>query len=216
MNREGTIVELTGLAGSGKSYVKSMIETALRDAGLPCDTVRLTPKDLVTPALPALVYRALKVVLLSRPKDLSRFLNSARHWFLVQLLYRKIRHRGSVAVVDEGVIHKVRALRRNSSFAFMFADIPLRWLDSIILPDVLVVVHCTAKDIVERRKQRDGIALNDMEVIVERSMNVTDQDARHLAGHAGTQVLRLDNSVGEGVDSQVKALVHVIAGLHVG
>jgi thymidylate kinase len=150
------IVDFTGLAGAGKSYVCQQIKEQLEREGVSvhvASEMRLGFIFLLC-GLP-LLLRSFIFALGCRPASLRCVFSSAMAWFKMQMKFRYFRSFKGVALVDEGYLHKFRQVRRCGRDTLLLSDV---YSDYFLEPDFTVIVEADAETITARRGKRDGLA----------------------------------------------------------
>ncbi len=210
MNNNSYIIEFTGLAGSGKSYLKGLLNKELETKGIETNNEQLGFLDFFQLRSWVVIYYSLKTIIRSKPKSLRCFLKSFIYWLKVQLVFAKTRMKGGVLLVSEGVVHKVRLLRRNSKYRFMLKDLEKDELNNIVLPNMVVLVNADESDIKQRRLKRDNINLESMREAIKR-IELTKTDMAVLETTQNVGCLEFNNHSSAPDKEKLKNLQKLVA-----
>ena len=154
MNHRGYIIEMTGLAGCGKTHVKNVLLDWLAQDGIPFEPV-LSQHKISLRCYFSVLSRTFFFVWAARPQTIIAFIKSFRWVFQVQAAYCQARANNTLLLVDEGVVHKFRALRRVSKVKnIRLSQIDTGLLERLFMPDLIVFVKATKDEILERRQKR--------------------------------------------------------------
>jgi hypothetical protein len=183
MKKKSYIIEFAGLAGSGKTLTKNLLIEKLKedtDILIFSNNYKISISDIIKWQSIVILYNSLRFIFTTKQKTLYYFLKGLINWFKIQLFYSIIRNKGGLLVIDEGVFQKFRGIRRNSiRNELKVNDVESRFIERIYFPDLVVLIRVSSEDIIERRKKRDGIILEDMKEAIER-VNLTKADIASL------------------------------------
>ncbi|TLM67933.1 MAG: hypothetical protein FDZ69_03830 [Deltaproteobacteria bacterium] len=199
------LIELVGLAGSGKSSLRAAIEREVR---------RQLPEAVVRPGRlcgwrPRPIRSALAWFRLIAGQAVSW--RSLSLWADVAVTLSRLegcRASGGIHVVDEGLLHKFRSVRRLAPVPITLDSAVARYGHDTLLPvpsDFVVCISVTPQTYAERLRMRDGkVVANDKARRAVENMKFThadigccqrnrpdleliavdNDDAQALAGHA--------------------------------
>ncbi len=180
MNNSSCVVEFTGTAGSGKSYLKNLVETKVASTGITIEEIKLSVVDFSKKSTLTVIWNTLKLIFYIKPKSFTGALKSFYFILRTQLLIKKTREKGGVLLLSEGFIHKVRLLRRNSRFRFMIKNLDAVFLSKFYFLDLVVLVQAKATDINNRLKKRDNQEKHKTDKAIKKSLETTLSDIKEL------------------------------------
>jgi hypothetical protein len=152
------LVELVGLAGSGKSSLRTAIEGHFRRLLAEDGCRGIAPDRRERP--PALWLSCLAWLRLVAGQRLS--LRSLSVWLDVVRTLRRLydcRSRGGIHIIDEGLLHKFRSVRRLSPSPLTLDAAVARFADRMLIPvpsDMVVCLNVSPEVYAERLIKRDG------------------------------------------------------------
>lgn len=208
--RKGCIIEFAGLAGCGKTYVRNLLMDKLGvSRGL--GTGAAARGYLRTLFNLNLAFHSVRLMISSRPRTIVGFWQGINDWLALQVLYREARTSGELLVVDEGMIHKFRTIRRTSKRRdLMLEDIEGSILDRFHFADLVVLVEADPEDIVDRRKKRDRLTITNIDEAMSR-VNLTRRDISTLVNTRKVHTFVVDNSSRVTAEVLDKQLDHICA-----
>lgn len=205
------IVDFSGLAGSGKTYVCKRICENLKIQGIIVKTLgdmRINPVWLIVAGLPVL-FKTVFFVLRCKPVSWTCAKSAAMSWFKMQMKILYFRKQGGVALIDEGYLHMFRKIRRCSGRNIVLRDV---YLPIFIEPDLTVITEAEPEAIASRRASRDGLILDDQQSrdAVAR-MHLTYCDANFLAMQSRDYAFCVViNSTDNNLESEIDNVVDLI------
>ena len=156
------IVEFVGVAGSGKTSISKALVDRLAARGVSVGYRPNVRKTIVRPAAlrkPRAICAWTSTILrvIKAPPARREQLRKT-HRLLGRIVSLALRNQ--VVVMDEGILHRFRAIRRASvamdlSIAEAAKPLPLAWLFPHE-PSLFVLVQCDAESIASRLHSRDG------------------------------------------------------------
>ncbi len=191
MDNSSCVVEFTGTAGSGKSYLKSLVEAKAESSGIAIEETKISVVDFSKKSTFSVIWNTLKLIFYIKPKSFTGALKSFYYFLRAQLLIKKTRERGGVLLLSEGFVHKVRLLRRSSRFRFMLKNLNAAFLNKFYFPDLVVVVQAKATDINNRLKKRDNVEKHKTDEGLKKSLELTLSDIEALPD---VQLFKYNNS----------------------
>lgn len=151
-----TLVELVGLAGSGKSTLRAAVERHVRCLVSDIDAADTRQNGF----RPPLAHSCLTWARLVASQALS--LRSLSVWLDVVRTLRRLQScqsRGGIHVMDEGLLHKFRSVRRLSSAMISLDAAVNRYGYERLIPvsaDLVVCITVSPEIYAERLMKRDG------------------------------------------------------------
>lgn len=180
MDNSSCVVEFTGAAGSGKTYLKNVVESKVESAGVTIEETKLSAVDFSKKSTWSVMWNTLKLIFYIKPKSFTGAIKSFYFFLRAQLLIKKTRENGGVLLLSEGFIHKTRLLRKSSRYHFMLKHLDTAFLNKFYFPDLVVLVKAKAADINKRLKNRDNVIKNKTDEGITKSLEPTLSDVNTL------------------------------------
>ncbi len=189
------IVEFTGLAGAGKSYVRNLLLQQLeKDKIVFLKAVPGTRKKLEYLKYYKLFLWSLYLLVVARLKSISTFRGKYEKWIRLQILYSRVRKQGGILIVDEGLVHMFRGIRRDSKRSnFQLNVVNRKVIEHLHFPDMVVIVHAEPVDLKKRLETRNGAVSYEVKKAAKK-LELTRKDIYYLKEIKGTGVYNYNNS----------------------
>jgi len=162
------------------------------------------------------LLKALYLTFIVKPKSFKGFINSFKGLGIYQILYNLIDENKHIRIFDEGLIHKIRALRRNIKNPDMINLISI--LSKYYkLPDMLIIIEANPNLIFERRIERnrkkdhfnyEAILDETMDYDFENAIMSLSKDIHKYGKHIN--IIRFENKDEEIVLDIVNKVVELI------
>jgi hypothetical protein len=210
------LVELVGLACSGKSSLKAAIEHQVKSRLPGLDDVE---KSQSGPA-PSLFYSSLAWGRLIARQAFS--LRSLSVWMDVVRTLRRLRSstvRGGIHVVDEGLLHKFRSVRRLSRSTITLKDVVGKGEGDRLFPipsDIVVCVNVSPAVYAERLAKRDAkiVDMARAERAVDHMKFTYDDIQAFIAMYQQAEVICVDNTGSDALENNARMIADKIAAIY--
>jgi hypothetical protein len=219
-------LELVGLAGVGKSHLKSQLIARLPERLIDVHRLGLALTSLRT--LPAAVSRVGSLVwfmLMSSPRDpfaKLRFCGRLLHLAWLEEEADRLIDRSMIALAEEGWYHKLRHLRRLLGRDVAFLDLPAASRQHLFRADVVIHVTADPMEICARKLRRNGREVTPDTLAEQYARSgargqwqeqaLTRRDLDQAAGSRGLRVIEIDYGPHFDVDRDLVPTVTGLAG----
>ena len=169
------IIEFTGFAGVGKTYIRKLLQIELKNKGF------LVQDDSDFKKENYLMLKNLRLFIQSicyarrlKSKNIKAWIKSTIVWYKIQCKLKYYSSFSGIVLIDEGYIHKFRLLRRNSSLENLYlCEV---YDDAFFEPDIVVLVEANIDTLKLQVKNRDKIELEITMDNYNKSINNTKED----------------------------------------
>lgn len=211
-NHPFVLVEMVGLAGSGKSSLGAAIERHIEQ--LVTERAGAGGSRGCSPAIgrSCLAWFRLVIGQAISLRSLSVWLDIVRTLLRLQ----SFSSRGGIHVVDEGLLHKFRSVRRLSPARLTLDAAVSRFGGDTLFPipsDIIVCVNVTPETYAERLMKRDG-----KQVDVEKARRAVDNMQYTYADiqccqrvNRSLEVISVDNDEGASLESNALLIAEKVA-----
>ncbi|MCX8082785.1 MAG: hypothetical protein N3D17_05265 [bacterium] len=154
------IIDLSGKAGAGKTYVKDKLIQYL-SPGYKCVDLSdyiLTEKDFLDFVIsrPVSFFLSILFVLLFIPKGYRWMCTCLRWWIKMQIMIIKGKSlKCDFVFIDEGLFRRISLIRMYSFRRVLFENIPVLFRKHFLYPDITVFVMANYDMCEKRRMERD-------------------------------------------------------------
>jgi hypothetical protein len=208
-------VEFVGIACSGKSTISKELRAVLRRAEIPClDTASFTKwQKLWAATTHPLLMASWARAVLTVPMSIKSRIKIFRNLYAVLSMMLCLRAQEGVLILDEGLLHKFRALRRQAGRDLTMNQVLRGRPTHRMLPNValhVVFVDIRATTYRDRLWLRDRIRISpeDADIAVDRTM-LSHYDAHVL--EASSQLVSVHSLGNDPEDDPIASARNIAA-----
>ena len=173
------IIEFTGFAGVGKSYLKNLLYDELKKENIEVLKDKSFSKaNYLSFFNLFLLFYSFYYSYCLKPKNFKKWIKSSIVWYKIQVKYKYYKNFEGIILIDEGYVHKFRFLRRNSKLKNL--SLQTVYNDKFYLPDTIILVETDIETLKSQVKNRDN---KDLDLTWEqyvKSINRTKKDIDKL------------------------------------
>lgn len=200
------IVEFTGFAGVGKSYIKKLILDEMKQKEIiVIQDNEFEKVRYFSPFNISLFFTSFIYVYKTKPDTIKFLIKNFIVWYKIQAKLKYYQDYSGIVLIDEGYIHKFRLLRRNSQIKNLCLS--KIYNSKFYLPSVICLVTSSLDKLKENVKSRDNKALEITTKDYKSSVLKTVQDIQYLIErNSGVSTVKIDNDASLEINKILKVL----------
>jgi deoxyadenosine/deoxycytidine kinase len=216
------VIEFVGAAGCGKSHITDRLVEKLGTRCIASKNVKISWLQILGYIARNINYtvQTCRFILQCRQKSYLNFRDS----FTSVLIYQarvNIANRTGIPIIvfDEGILHKFRQIRNRSKISdllYRSVDEEMRKL-IFSIPDLVVLVKCTAETVAKRRIQSGKVAyrekdyrhyVTEMNDSFYKATLHTDDDITSAKKELGFRSLIIDNDTHSSISDHIDHIIN--------